>query len=276
MSNKCSVALAFVVLCGLALAPVAAFGQTNGYGSSVQAYIAGGLSLNNLGAIDLEDQALVIPDPNLVTYTSIAGSWTGLNAVQQALQDSMFNVYGSGTPFSGPGLMSTAASNEWTTFGGNAPIMGIGWLINEYGGGPIYTNWFGTPVPEGALLMRYTYMGDSLLRGFVDPDDENRWFSTVTGSPILDPSIVGGWFDGDWHYSGVLPTGDDDNWWFANIGALASGGLGGTLPNLAYCGDTGASAAPSAVGVPEPASIVLLLGGLIGLFSMKLIRRRAK
>ena len=67
---------------------------------------------------------------------------------------------------------------------GNAPITGIGWLYNNDGhGNPLYTTFFGQPTPLDCLILRYTYMGDTLLRGFVNSSDLATVASAMNGSP---------------------------------------------------------------------------------------------
>jgi hypothetical protein len=272
------VALAFVVLCGLALAPVVASGDT-------VAYTWSGMNLNGLtGTVDIGTQALIITDPNSATYTSVAGSsYTGYAAIQQACQDSLNNNNG---PFTGPGLISAQAALDWQANNGNPPFTtGIGILYNDDGSGDqLYSSFFGVNTPLDCLILRYTYMGDTLLQGTVTTGDYGNWeYAWYNGlSNNYSPSSFGSWFDGNFVYDtltgGAGPTVGDYGLWEQNWAAIASNGQGGIYPSFDNPGPTNASdsVASATAAVPEPASIVLLLGGLVALFSMKLIRRRAR
>lgn len=251
MSNKFSVILVLVVLCGLTLAPMIASADT-------VAYSLLGLNLNNLtGTFDIVDQAVVFVDPQ-VTYTDLSGTFTGVTAIRQACEDSLNNAAG---PFAGAGLVSSASSADWVNYKttGEAPITGIGWLYNDYDGQPIYNSFFGMPTPLNCLILRYTYMGDTLLRGFVDNSDLARM------EMASNSGIPGGWMFGDFQYTGGVPSSVDYQWADANYEALAMNGLGGDMASLDY---------PGALA-PEPASIGMLFGGLVAVLFAKRVRRRA-
>ena len=78
----------------------------------------------------------------------------------------------------------------------------IGVILNDDGaadhpdgsGDPIYTMWDGAPVNQYDVLAKYTFFGDTLLRGFVDSSD----LSIVSGNV----GVASGWINGEFNYTG--------------------------------------------------------------------------
>jgi hypothetical protein len=88
-----------------------------------------------------------------------------------------------------------------------------------------------------------TYPGDFNLDGIVNDADMNIIKASIGGP--------GTWATGDVNYDGLVNL-IDWNFWKASVG----------LPPLA-----GSPNGPDAAGVPEPGTLVLLAGGLLGLFA---------
>ncbi len=283
MGNKFTLAFALVAICGLALVPMSASAD------SVGCYLYNGAVSLNGGTLDIQDNAVVFTDPAAVTFSDATGPYTGISAIEQACYDS-FNNTPSGYPFVGAsGVTSSVAGNADTTLinTGNGGLMGIAMMLNNDGyGDQIYTSFFGVTTPLNSIILRYTYMGDTLLRGYVDASDYDDWLygwtlgtaappnNYVPGSPGM---AEGDWFFGNFSYVNGIPGQPSDyDTWLYNWTQLAMNGQGGTLQPLDYPGDVGAGPASAVTpAVPEPSSIVMLLGGLIGLFSVKFLRRRA-
>jgi hypothetical protein len=71
----------------------------------------------------------------------------------------------------------------------------IGVILNDDGtGSPIYTVWDGKTVNQFDVLVKYTFFGDTFLRGFVDSSD-----LSIVNSDIGSAS---GWVNGEFNYTG--------------------------------------------------------------------------
>ncbi|MGH7179115.1 MAG: exo-alpha-sialidase [Tepidisphaeraceae bacterium] len=143
----------------------------------------GALTIGAAGTLDLNDNDLVID------YT--LGSPA---ATVQALINSA-RALGAWTGF---GLTSTFARtnpNSNTTLGllESAEYWGV------YGAGTLFS---GETIDSTAVLVKYTYYGDTDLSGFIDLDD----YANTDGGYLLN---LTGWLNGDFDGSGGKPDLDD-------------------------------------------------------------------
>lgn len=113
-------------------------------------------------------------------------------------------------------------------------LTSLGMIVNDDGmGGGLFTAFDGVPVSAGDLLVKYTYLGDTDLNGYVDSNDLANLLAGMSGG-------LTGWVNGDTNYDGKVDMIDLTN-------LLASlQGQGGPFIG----GGTGGSGA-----VPEPAGL---------------------
>jgi hypothetical protein len=135
------------------------------------------LVLTNGSSLDLSDNDMVIDYTGASPATTIAG-YLGSGRAAGA--------------WNGAGINSSAAA-------GNAlQNTGLGMLeASQYAGG----TFSGVAIDSTAILVKYTYNGDTDLNGVVDFDDYAR----------IDTGFLGGgssWFEGDSDYNGVIDFDD--------------------------------------------------------------------
>jgi hypothetical protein len=131
-------------------------------------------------------------------------------------------------------------------------ITGLGVITNDDGSGtgtPLYPTFEGVTSGDSDVLVMYTYLGDTTLKGYVDGTDLSNTLAGMNGG-------LTGWANGDFNYDGVVDALD----LHLLLDSLASQG--------APLGGSGTSGA-----VPEPAlgGSALACGILFGLRN----RRRA-
>src|SRR5262249_1491209 len=69
------------------------------------------------------------------------------------------------------------------------------------------TTFDGEPIDNSAVLVKYTYYGDSDFNGKVDGADYARTDTTFNQETSTQTNI-GGWFNGDFDYNGKVDGGD--------------------------------------------------------------------
>ena len=219
----------------------------------------------NAGLVDLTTNAIV------VQYQP--GDTTGY-ATEQSLMQGIVANYDYGAWDTGIGITSSTASNQ--NLNGNSsasygigimnsadlglspgynPTAGLGWLDN-----------INIPSP-GAIIMRYTYLGDANLDGVVDTGtDLAAWqqgWNTSNGGGTIPLSQL--WLNGGFSYptDGVITTGNDLAAWQGAWKApqLADPSIVTVLSSLTITGVTDGSVihTSSVSVVPEPSSLALLL-----------------
>jgi hypothetical protein len=125
----------------------------------------------------------------------------------------------------------------------SVPYGTLGVILNDNGeGGPLYTTFDGVPVAQDEILVRYTYFGDTTLKGYVDGTDLANLLAGMAGG-------LTGWENGDTDYSGVVDGTDLDNL----LGALAGQGAPFGSPS----GPSGAVPEPATLGAASAALLCL-------------------
>lgn len=137
-------------------------------------------------------------------------------------------------------------------------ITGIGVVLNDLNGNDVYGNdtgystWDNDAVGVNSVLVKYTYYGDTELRGTVDETD---FFNAVAGRD----GDATGWANGETEYNGVVNQTDV----FDVETSRDSLNPTDTDP-IVSPSDGQVALAGAVVGVPEPSSValVLMLGGV--------------
>ena len=160
-----------------------------------------------------------------------------------------FDLPGGGN-WDGPGITSADAATQPDR------LTAVGVLPNtdEKVGGK--TTFEGEPVDATTVLAAYTWWGDANLDGVVDANDYDVIDKMFLFTPVPDNT---GWWTGDFTYDGVIDANDYDR--IDKAFLFQTGPLGG--------GADGGPAAPT----PEPATLILVAAGVLGLWGSR--RRRA-
>jgi hypothetical protein len=120
---------------------------------------------------------------------------------------------------------------------GRDAFAGIGVITNSDGqGGALYSTFDGVPVSSTDVLVKYTYLGDTDLNGYVDANDLANLLANLN-TPTT------GWINGDLNYDGQVDSTD--------LQLLLNSLAGQTAP-FGNPGGSGGS-------VPEPSGAILSL-----------------
>jgi hypothetical protein len=204
------------------------------------------------GTLDLQN--------NDIIFSPTTQNATNGLALYNAVND-MARSGSNGGGQDGTGIMSSFAKTD--TLHGNGAL-GIGVLYNQDGGGgvfyggassdvsPTYDGYTG--VQPFDTIVKYTFLGDTFLRGFIDTFDTS---STQNNSDLGVIPTVNTWNAGDFFYQATSgsPINTFDTSAVFNDQVLQS-----QYPLTVSFGQGGAAAA----SVPEPSSIVLLLVASVG------------
>jgi hypothetical protein len=165
--------------------------------------------------------------------------------------------YSNGT-WTGPGIVSSAAAAD------SNHLTAVGVIVNNISGTQLYGSSGTLGMFDGAnpastdVLVKYTYYGDTTLKGYVNGSD----YSRIDNAYITDktaPGTLTGWFNGDFNYDGVINGSDYtliDNA-FNQQGASLAAQLASPTASV------GGSA------VPEPATLGLAAMGALALLGRR-------
>jgi fibronectin-binding autotransporter adhesin len=187
----------------------------------------GTLSLNSTGTLDMNNHDLVVD----------AGAFTTLEPL-------VLGGYRGGPDTTATGIISTTSQ----TIDGGTTILAL--FDNSLAGFADYPFGSGLTVAPGAIVGKYTYIGDTNYDGQVTPQDYTATDSNLGTS--VDPAIS--WFYGDTNFDGNIDPTD-----YAGIDGALGLGQGNPL------------AAQGLAAVPEPAFGLTAMGA-----GLLLMRRRAK
>jgi len=151
------------------------------------------LTVNNLaltnGIVDIKDKGLI------VNYSSTSPA--------SAIRNYLITSYGPGNWSGTTGITSSAAnadtSHHHTLAYADAAAMGI-------------TSLDGQTITGNAVLVKYTYPGDSNLDGIVDLDNDFSLFVDGYNKQISNPGALNAgnlWVNGDYNYDGTTNLDND-------------------------------------------------------------------
>jgi hypothetical protein len=145
----------------------------------------------------------------------------------------------------------------------------------EYTSQPSHPTTFGgvqmSVAGTNSIVVRETYSGDTTLKGYVNLTDFSNWgagYSVYLNTGGATPTD---WSQGDFNYDGKTDLTDFGIW-----GAGYSAYLNGHSV-VGPAGEMGGGGAMPAGGIkatPEPASIVLLVAGLLGVGGLGFLAQR--
>ncbi len=168
------------------------------------------------------------------------------NQVAQGYNNGSWNAAG--------GIVSKAAASD------PSHLTALGVIQNSVDGTPtgtvLHSTFDGTPALASDVLVKYTYYGDTTLKGYVDGSDysriDNGYLSHLTG-----------WANGDFNYDGVVNGSDYtliDNA-FNTQGASLATEVATSTAQIAGLGGSSA--------VPEPGTIGLIVIGAAGVLGRR-------
>jgi Dockerin type I domain len=198
------------------------------------------------GQLDLANNPLVLES---TTANRSADLVRVSNMVQQGF---------SGGTWTGRGITSSVAAADTTH------LHALGVILNDNGqGSPLYPNFYGQAADDNAILISYTYVGDTNLDGKIDGSD----YSRIDNGYLHD---LTGWANGDFNYDGVV-NGTDytliDN-------AFNTQGAAGAAPAVILTNQFAIETAQIASSpVPEPAGISLCAVALTVLSRRRKLKR---
>jgi hypothetical protein len=178
-------------LAGLNLTGSSVALQTSGNGY----FQVDSMTIGASAALDLNDNDLVV---NNATFTDLQGR--------------VLEGYSGGPDTTKTGIVSTAGQNE-----GGVTILAL--FDNALAGMSEWPPGSGNSIATGAILGKYTYIGDTNMDGQVTPQDYTATDSNLGTS--ADPSIS--WFYGDTNFDGNIDATD-----YAGIDSAL--GLGASNP----------------------------------------------
>jgi hypothetical protein len=165
------------------------------------------LAINANARLDLNDNDLIVNSGNFA-----------------ALQSMVLSGYSGSLDASKRGIVSTSAQNT-----GGATILAL--VANSLAGYTEYPPGSGNSIATGAILGKYTYLGDTNMDGSVTPQDYTAVDSNL-GATGINPGIA--WFYGDTDFNGSVTAQDytavDSNLGLGATNPLASASVFSDTP----------------------------------------------
>ena len=141
------------------------------------------LAMGNGAMLDLADNDLIVQ-----------ATAATRDAVLAEIQSRLGGGFQSGS-WNGVGIHSSAAAAD------AGHLTALGYLLNDSGGSALYNVFDGTPVDRNAVLVKYTYFGDTNLDGLIDGTD---YALTDNGYNFS----LSGWINGDFNFDGSVDGTD--------------------------------------------------------------------
>jgi autotransporter-associated beta strand protein len=179
------------------------------------------LTLDNLSKLDLSDGRMIIKSGAAVGGFN-GSSYSGITGLIASGRN--------GGAWNGKGVVTSQnTSGQFTTLG----VVSADVVLRSS------PTWAGVAVPDGAVLVAYTYGGDSNLDGKINIDDYTRIDSGVSAG-------LSGWSNGDFNYDGKVNI-DDYTVIDSNIG-IQGVSLGGSVSLTAGLATSSTSATQFVAG----------------------------
>lgn len=174
------------------------------------------------------------------------------------LQSYIKSSYAGGA-WTGPGISSSAAASDASHTTGLGILSGGAYLA-LHGAGALFE---GQTVASTDILAKYTYRGDTTLKGYIDATDFAQLEALYLKVQAGVPNSGFTWLQGDFNYDGQITPADFaliDAAYAAQGGHVAAAMVAGDMTRFAGTNfATQYQAALSGYGsVPEPASLSLL------------------
>jgi autotransporter-associated beta strand protein len=215
----------------------------------------GSLLVTGTGKVDLTDNKMIV-----AAGASQIGTLNAIRTLIVAGRNVPGGGVGDGT-WTGNGITSSTAAAAFTANG--VETRAVGYALNSFLPLGPYATFGGQSVSGTDILVRYTRNGDATLDGLCGDDDV-----TVLGA-FYDSGATSGhqWYEGDFNFDGKIDDSD-----VTILGAFYNQGAPPLASDLsAKYGAQFASAfeAGQAMPVPEPAGVVLLAAGAVGLLGRR-------
>ena len=198
--------------------------------------VTSALSTSPGGKIDLTGNDLIVSvgDSHAVSQLVAAG----------------YNLAGGGN-WTGSGLTSSTAAADTTH------LTALAVVGNNQDGTPLWATFDNVAVNPGAVLVKYTLVGDANLDGHVDGSDYS-----LIDSNFATGGTLTGWYNGDFNYDGTIDGSD-----YALIDNAFNNQASAGLPAVET-----AEVAAAPASVPEPATV----GGVVALLLFATRRRNPR
>jgi hypothetical protein len=248
-------------------------------GQPVDTNISALIVTNGTGAIGGTPIFAYTPNSTANSYAGLqssGGSVTGLTGLQTALSDAYKANWNFQAPFTTvSGLLQfnpSYTTGIYAAAGNTAgPFVGVGYNTpSEYSGGASFGGVATSSLPSTAVLLRQTYAGDNSLSGTVTAYDFQGFFTGYLNA-LKNPASTQDWSQGDYMYTGHTSAYDFQLYFTNYLDCLK-----GTAPQLAnpVGSISGGGPVGNASATPEPASVILLAGGLAGIGALAGLARR--
>jgi RHS repeat-associated protein/uncharacterized delta-60 repeat protein len=134
------------------------------------------------GTVDVQNGALIFRDTSVSTGTLLADVTAAVVA----------GLHGT-TTATGLSIISSDTN----------ALTGLAVVVNTNGaGGTLVSDVDGVPVLSTDVIVEYTYLGDTTLKGYVDATDLTNLLAGMSGG-------LTGWVNGDFNYDGVVNSTDE-------------------------------------------------------------------